>query len=69
MKEYYSLNRVSEELGYSYNTIKNWVSRGILKPDRVTPIGRKQFTKEHIDNFKKSLEVHSNGTDRIDAED
>ncbi len=58
--EFYSVNEVSVILGYSYNTIKNWISKGLLVPDRISPSGRKQFKKETVEKFKKDMEVKSN---------
>lgn len=44
-----SRKEVAERFGVSYETIRNWEAKGILKPDYVSPTNRVSFSEEQIE--------------------
>lgn len=40
---------VAIKFGVSYETIRNWEAKGILKPDYVGPTNRVSFSEEQIE--------------------
>lgn len=55
-----SRKEVAEKFEVSYETIRNWESKGILKPDYVTPTGRKSFSEGQIETLY--AKTHRDGT-------
>ena len=43
-----SRKEVAERFGVSYETIRNWEAKGILKPDYVSPTNKVSFSEEQI---------------------
>ena len=57
----YSVNEVAEILGISSPTVRCYIERGLLVPDRVTHLGKKrryevfEFRRETVNAFLQSL--------------
>lgn len=43
-----SRSDVAKKFNVSYETIRNWEKKGILKTDCITPTGRKYFSEEQV---------------------
>lgn len=59
-KQYLTTGESAEYLGISQSTVINYIDRGILKPDIILPsksgkVGRRKFSYETLDNFKKLM--------------
>ena len=40
---------VAKKFNVSYETIRNWEDKGILRADYISPTGRKSFSEEQIE--------------------
>jgi len=54
--KFYTTGDIARLVGVSAPTIRSYISKKILVPDRVLPSGRVQFSEETVQKFLKSME-------------
>jgi superfamily II DNA or RNA helicase len=65
--DYLSVEQFARELFVSTGTIKNWIKKGVIKPDVIIPFGRTQieyFAPSRVDEIQKEkgLQIHNEST-------
>lgn len=56
-------NDVAKKFNVSYETIRNWEMKGIIKPESISPTGRRGFNQAEIEDlFNKTFMQHQDNT-------
>lgn len=62
--KYYSIGEFAKLIGKTIQTLRNWDSKGVLKPHHVTSGGTRYYSQEQLNHFL-GLKAKNNTTKKV----